>query len=259
MAKTRGNRGACRAALLSFLMMAGPAACGGAGEAPPAGPAPAGSGHGQADEGHQGHHAQPGQHAQHGEMPHRFERAEDWARLFDHPSRDAWQKPDEVVALIELSRGMTVVDVGAGTGYFISRLSRAVGARGSVIATDIETDMVRYMKERAEREKLANVTVLPAPVNDVGVPAGSADRILIVDVWHHIADRERYAARVARALKPDGAVVIVDFTMDTRRGPPPAHRLAPDKVMAELRAGGLTAELVTESLPDQYVVVGRRR
>jgi cyclopropane fatty-acyl-phospholipid synthase-like methyltransferase len=118
---------------------------------------------------------------------------------------------------------------------------------------------VRYMKDRAEREKLANVRVLAAPANDVGVPVSSADRILIVDVWHHIADRERYASRVASALKPDGAVVIVDFTMETRRGPPPRHRLSPDRVIAELAAGGLEAELVSETLPDQYVVIGRRR
>jgi ubiquinone/menaquinone biosynthesis C-methylase UbiE len=128
-----------------------------------------------------------------------------------------------------------------------------------VVATDIEEDMVRYMKERAAREKLTNVNVLTAPPDDVGVPAASADRILIVDVWHHIADRERYAARVARALKPGGAVLVVDFTLDTRRGPPARHRLAPDRVIAELTAGGLAAELAAESLPDQYVVIGRRR
>jgi predicted methyltransferase len=234
-----------------------------------------GGGDGAAGAAPQAAHAAPGHdpaaHAPHGQgghaggghagghMDHRFEKAEDWARLFDHPTRDAWQKPDEVVALVDLSPGMTVVDVGAGTGYFLSRLSRAVGSGGAVVATDIETDMVRYMKERATREQLANVQVVTAPADDVGVPAGTADRILIVDVWHHIADRERYAARVARALKPGGAVLVVDFTLETGRGPPPRHRLAPDRVIAELTAGGLAAELATESLPDQYVVIGRRR
>jgi predicted methyltransferase len=208
---------------------------------------------------HARHEPADGQgHQHHGEMPHRFERAEDWARYFDDPGREAWQKPDEVVALAELSPGMTVVDLGAGTGYFLSRLSRAVGPGGTVIATDIEPDMVRYMNERAAREQLANVRAIAAPADDVGVAAGSVDRVLIVDVWHHIADRERYAGRLAAALKPGGAVLVVDFTPDTRRGPPPEHRLAPDRVIAELKAGGLRAELATESLPDQYVVIGRR-
>ncbi|HEY8145164.1 MAG TPA: methyltransferase domain-containing protein, partial [Kofleriaceae bacterium] len=203
--------------------------------------------------------AAPGPHehaSAHGD--HRFEKAEDWARLFDDPSRAAWQKPDEVVTLLALSPGMTVVDIGAGTGYFLSRLSAAVGEKGRVIGTDIEPDMVRYMKERAGREKLGNVTAVLAPADDVGVAAGSADRALVVDVWHHVHKREQYAARLASALRPGGAVAIVDFTLESRRGPPRDHRLAPETVMAELRAAGFTTELASETLPDQYVVIGRR-
>jgi len=162
------------------------------------------------------------------------------------------------VTLLALEPGMTVVDIGAGTGYFMARLSRAVGDKGKVIATDIEPDMVRYMKERAVREKLGNVEAILAPADDVGVAAGSVDRVLVVDTWHHIHDREQYAAHLARALEPGGMVAIVDFTLESKRGPPPDHRLTPDTVMAELRAGGLTPELASESLPDQYVVLGRR-
>jgi len=246
------------AAALAAAVAAAPA-CGGTGDAPATASPHAAPGHDSAEHAHRGGGHGHGKGGHQGHMDHRFDRAEDWARLFDHPSRDAWQKPDEVVALVDLSPGMTVVDVGAGTGYFLSRLSAAVGPGGAVVATDIESDMVRYMKERAAREKLDNVQVVTAPVDDVGVPAASADRILIVDVWHHIADRERYAAKMARALKPGGAVLVVDFTMETRRGPSPSHRLPPDRVIAELTAGGLVAELATESLPDQYVVIGRRR
>ena len=253
MTPTRSLVSTAATALAALLASA--TACGGSSTDATASPQTAHAAPGHGAGGHAGHRA--GHHA--GPPEHSFERAEDWARLFDHPSREAWQKPDEVVALVDLSPGMSVVDVGAGTGYFMTRLSRAVGPRGSVVATDIEPDMVRYMKERAAREKLGNVQVVTAPVNDVGVPAASADRILIVNVWHHIADRERYAAKMARALKPGGAVLVVDFTMETRRGPSPSHRLPPDRVIAELTAGGLVAELATESLPDQYVVIGRRR
>jgi predicted methyltransferase len=114
------------------------------------------------------------------------------------------------------------------------------------------------MVERAGREKLANVTALQAPPDDVGVAPGTADRALVVDVWHHIHDRAAYAGKLARALRPGGLVAIVDFTLESPRGPPREHRLPPETVMAELRAGGFTAELATESLPDQYIVIGRR-
>ena len=82
--------------------------------------------------------------------------------------------------------------------------------------------------------------------------------MLIVNTWHHISDRHEYAKKVASGLAPDGEVYIVEFTLETERGPPKEHRLAPETVIAELASAGLTASLVAESLPDQYVVVARR-
>src|SRR5690348_4715148 len=76
---------------------------------------------------------------------HRFEHAEAWSKEFDDPARDAWQKPDRVVAAMQIMFGMVVADVGAGTGYFEPHLSRAVGAAGKVLALDVEPDMVRHL------------------------------------------------------------------------------------------------------------------
>ncbi|WP_438021126.1 methyltransferase domain-containing protein [Sorangium sp. So ce315] len=206
--------------------------------------------------GHAGHH---GGHA-HGEGPlvHRFERAEDWVAAFEGPERDAWQKPAEVIAAMRLAPGMRVADLGAGTGYFLPHLSRAVGPTGAVIGLDIERDMVRYMTERAARERLANVTARTVSPDDPGLDPGSVDRILVVNTWHHIPDRPAYAAKLKAALRPDGAVVVVDFTDTARHGPPKEHRIAAEAVAAELRAGGLSPQIVAEDLPDQYIVVGRR-
>jgi predicted methyltransferase len=117
--------------------------------------------------------------------------------------------------------------------------------------------MVRYMRERAAKAKLANVRAEVAKVDDPGLPAGSADRILIVNTWHHIANRPAYAAKLRAALKPGGVVAVVDFTMSSDRGPPKEHRILPEQVIEELKAGGFKAELLTEPLPDQYIVAGR--
>ena len=190
-------------------------------------------------------------------MPHRFEHADDWAKQFDDPSRDAWQQPDRVIAALALAPAMTVADVGAGTGYFSVRLARAV-PDGEVIATDIEPDMVRYLGERAAREHLANIQTVLATGDDPKLAPASVDRILVVDVWHHIADRKHYAAGLANALRPGGKVAIVDFTAAADRGPPKAMRLAPDAIIADLRDAGLTATLDPTQLPDQYIVIGSR-
>lgn len=189
---------------------------------------------------------------------HRFEDADHWAKVFDDPARDAWQKPDEVVSLMDIRSGMTVVDLGAGTGYFLSRLSRAVGPNGWVLALDVEPDMVRYMKERAQKESLPVRARLVAP-DDPGLESASVDRVLVVDTWHHLPERTAYAQKLARGLKPGGAVVVVDFTLDSEHGPPRRHRLAAEQVISELTSGGLDAKVVEESLPDQYVVVAMRR
>jgi ubiquinone/menaquinone biosynthesis C-methylase UbiE len=191
-------------------------------------------------------------------MPHRFEHAEQWAKVFDEPDRDAWQQPDRVVASLDLKPSMVVADVGAGTGYFTVRLARALPS-GQVIATDIEPDMVRYLTERAHREQLTNVQARLAAAFDPKLEPQSVDRILVVDVWHHISDRPRYAAGLARALRPGGRIAIVDFTRQATRGPPVHHRLAPETIVDELRAAGLDATLDPTQLPEQYIVVGVRR
>lgn len=189
---------------------------------------------------------------------HHFEHAEQWAEEFDDPSRDSWQKPEVVVAAMQIAPGMTVADIGAGTGYFEPHLSRAVGPNGKVLALDIEPDMVRYLRDRATRERLANVDARQVAPDDPGLPAASVDRVLIVDTWHHIANRTAYASRLVAALKPGGEVIVVDFRRDAHRGPPPEHRIAPEEVARELSAGGLAARVSDAALPEQYVVVATR-
>jgi SAM-dependent methyltransferase len=199
-------------------------------------------------------HAHGGGHAAH---HHDFSDVDRFARLFDDPERDAWQRPADVIAMLEIEPGMNVVDLGAGTGYFLRYLSEAAGAGGHVIALDTEPRMVAHMVERAEREQLANVEARVAAPDDPALEA--VDRILIVDTWHHLADRERYAAHLARALRPGGFVLVVDFDEASPHGPPPAMRLAAETIVRELEAGGLAAEIVQEALPYQYAVRGRAR
>jgi ubiquinone/menaquinone biosynthesis C-methylase UbiE len=192
-------------------------------------------------------------HAHH-QMHHRFEKADEWAPIFDDPKRDEWQRPDAVVAALALTPGMAVADIGAGTGYFEKRLATAVGDSGKVIAIDIEADMVRYLGERAKREGMANVEARLATPDDPKLAATSVDRILIVDTWHHIGDRVAYARKLATALRPGGAVFVVDFTLETAKGPPKQHRLAATQVIDELTQAGLKAAVVEAGLPDQYIV-----
>jgi hypothetical protein len=84
------------------------------------------------------------------------------------------------------------------------------------------------------------------------------DRILVVDTWHHIADRVVYARKLAAALRPGGFVLVVDFTLQSAKGPPKHHRLAPDAVAGELQQAGMKTSVVAAGLPDQYVIKAER-
>lgn len=202
---------------------------------------------------HHAHGAGPSHHHQHG-----FADAGAWATVFDDPARDAWQHPDDVLRAMDLTPAMTVADVGAGTGYFAVRLARAV-PEGKVIATDIEPDMVRYLNERAGREHLTNLRALPATHAASGLAAQSVDRIVIVHVWHHLADRVAYARDLSAALRPNGRLFIVDFSLTAQRGPPPNLRMAAETIIAELAAAGWTARVSPVALgPDQYIVEARK-
>jgi 2-polyprenyl-3-methyl-5-hydroxy-6-metoxy-1,4-benzoquinol methylase len=212
-------------------------ACGGGAQQKPAEP--------QHDHGgHAGHHG--------GGMHHRFDNADEWAKVFDDPTRDAWQEPDKVIAALELAPTMTVADVGAGTGYFAVRLAKHAK---EVIATDIEADMIRYMNERAKRENITNIRAVVTPPDDPQLP--QVDRVLVVDVWHHLGDRVAYSKKLAAALAPNGFVAVVDFKLDAKYGPPKKMRLAPEAIIADLAAAGLEAKLAVE-LTEQYIVIGRR-
>jgi ubiquinone/menaquinone biosynthesis C-methylase UbiE len=218
----------------------------------PAGAPPASAHEPSAHAGGQ-HHSGSHSH-QHG-MHKDFSDAEGFAKAFDDPERDAWQHPAELVELMRIEPGSVVADLGAGTGYFVGWLSRAVGAQGKVLALDVEPKMVEFLGKRAQQQGLGNVLPRLVPFDDPQLEPGSVSRVLIVNTWHHIDDRSRYAAKLAPALAAGGEIWVVDFTLESELGPPVRYRLSPEQVVAELQGGGLRAEVVTgEQLPRQYVV-----
>jgi cyclopropane fatty-acyl-phospholipid synthase-like methyltransferase len=186
-------------------------------------------------------------------MPHRFEDAEAWSKRFDSPERDAWQKPDDVVRALALPPDAAVVDLGAGTGYFAARLARALPG-GRVLGLDVEPNMVRFMTERAKREGLTNLVARETPKDRAGLE-GPVDLVLLVDTYHHLSDRPAYFRALRSSLTPRGRLAIVDFRLESERGPPKEHRLAPERVIAELAEAGFALSGRHEFLPDQYFLV----
>jgi predicted methyltransferase len=184
---------------------------------------------------------------------HSFEDANKWAQVFDDPKRDAWQKPHEVIQALALPPDAVVADIGAGTGYFAVRLAHMV-PKGRVFAVDTEPAMVKHLAERAKQNSLANLTAVAGKPDDPRLPE-KADLVLLVDVYHHVGERDRYFRKVAESLKPSGRVAIIDFRMDSPVGPPKSARIPPERVKAEMKKAGYALAQEHAFLPNQYFLV----
>jgi len=186
------------------------------------------------------------------------------ARLFppeslgqlEGPDRDAWQRPDQIMDALQIGDGSVVADLGAGGGWFTVRLARRVGPNGLVYAEDIQRQMIESIQRRVDREGLQNRVkmVLGTPV-DPKMPAGSLDAVLIVDAYHEMEQPVALLRNVAKALKPNAVIGIVNYRKDGGGpGPDMDERVDAEKVIADARAAGLELRKRENFLRYQYLL-----
>jgi ubiquinone/menaquinone biosynthesis C-methylase UbiE len=145
--------------------------------------------------------------------------AEDWIALLEAPARVAALKVDEIIGRLDLAPGQVVADLGAGTGVFTLPLAEAVGPKGRVYAVDIDPALVDYIRQKAEKRKVANVVPVLGKPGDPALPAADVDLAFMHDVLHHIEDRVGYLKQTVRYMKPGARMAFVE--MDPVKG---AHR-----------------------------------
>ena len=133
----------------------------------------------------------------------------DFLRLIGS-GRDGWQRPERVIEALELKPGDRVAEIGAGDGYWLSWLSRAVGPAGRVYAVEVEADKVAALRERVQRDGLANVEVVFGRYADPLLPDAGIDTAFTCLTYHHIEDREAYFARLRRDLAPDARLACFE-------------------------------------------------
>jgi len=179
--------------------------------------------------------------------------------LLDGPDRDQWQHPDQIMDALNIAEGSVVADVGAGSGWFTIRLARRVLPNGIVYAEDIQPQMIEVISRRLQRENLPNVRPVLGTAKNPRLPAG-LDAVLIVDVYHEMEDPVTLLENIARSLKPQGRIGVVDFNPGGGGpGPAPDERVDPQTVIDAAASAGLQLIKREAVPPFEFLLVFARR
>jgi cyclopropane fatty-acyl-phospholipid synthase-like methyltransferase len=177
----------------------------------------------------------------------------DW---LDRPEREQTEQPDKVLDMIGIQPGMTVADVGAGTGYFTTRIAKRVGPKGEVIATELQAEMLRILDRKVSEAGLTNVRLKRATEHQANLPERCCDVVLLVDVYHELTDPAGVMAGVRRALKETGRLVLVEYKgEDPSIAIKPEHKMTRAQILKELTALGFALVESREEMHDQRVVI----
>jgi putative heme-binding domain-containing protein len=167
-------------------------------------------------------------------------------------NRDSQERPELVLDNVRIVRGSTVVDLGAGAGYFTWRLAQRVGSEGRVIAVDIQQAMLDRVAAEVRRRALFNVQLVLGVETDPKLPAGSADLVLIANAYHEFSQPAAMMAAVRRSLKPNGRVVVLEYAEEKDEDPVAGiYTMSVLQLRGEIESAGFQLDRILDSLPMQ--------
>ena len=178
------------------------------------------------------------------------------AEWLERTEREFEEEPDKALDALGPLTGMTVADVGAGSGYFTVRLASRVGPKGRVYANDLQPEMLKMLDARLGRERIANVTLVHGAADDPKLPASSLDLVLMVDVYHEFSEPQKMLRGMRAALKPGGRLVLLEYRKEDPEVPIRLeHKMTVAEAKLELEAEGFRLAHVDERLPRQHILI----
>jgi ubiquinone/menaquinone biosynthesis C-methylase UbiE len=153
--------------------------------------------------------------------------------IFESPGREDRLQITRVMDILSIRTGKSVADIGAGSGWFTVRAAKRVGASGAVYAVDINPEAVRYISDRAGKEKLANVKAILSKPDDPLLPRDSVDAVLLLKTYHEVAHPVELLRNLRGALRAGAKVGIID-----RNGNGEDHGIGSDVVIREAKEAG---------------------
>ena len=182
------------------------------------------------------------------------------ASWLERPERAREERPDLVLAALELKPGMKVADIGAGSGYYSSRIAGRVGPDGVVYAVDVQPEMIDILRQQMKQLHIANVKPVLGTETDPRLPAGALDLAVMVDVYHELEYPYEMLAAIVKALKPGGRLVFVEFRGNDPSVPIKAlHTMTEAQVRKEAAVQPLEWVKTVSDLPWQHIIVFRKK
>ncbi len=171
------------------------------------------------------------------------------------------EDPDKLIKALGIKEGMTVADVGAGSGYHSFLIAPLVGAKGKVIASDIQQEMLDLITKKAKANKVTNVETVKGTTTDPKLPAGKVDLILMVDVYHEFEHPFEMVEKMVDALAPGGRLVFVEFRLEDDKVPIKlVHKMSERQVVKEMVPFPEMEHTKTfKDLPWQHAIIFTRK
>lgn len=183
--------------------------------------------------------------------------AADW---LERPNREEEEKSELMVESLKLKPGAVVADIGAGSGYFVGRLSTKVGNSGRVLAVDIQPEMLQLLTNKLAAQGITNVHPILGTITDPKLPPASVDLVLMVDVYHEFSHPYEMMQAISRSLKPGGRVAFVEFRGEDPKVPiKPVHKMTEAQVKKEMTVQPLEFVETIGTLPWQHIILFRKR
>jgi FkbM family methyltransferase len=181
------------------------------------------------------------------------------ASWLERAERAQEERPDLVLAALDIRPGMVIADIGAGTGYYARRMARRAGSKGMVYAVEAQPEMKALLEKHLARHLATNVKAILGTTTDPRLPEASVDLAVMVDVYHEFEFPYEMLAAIVRAVKPGGQVAFVEFRANDPAVPiKTLHTMTEEQVRREASAHPLEWVKTVRELPWQHVVVFRR-
>jgi ubiquinone/menaquinone biosynthesis C-methylase UbiE len=180
----------------------------------------------------------------------------DGADWLSRPEREEEEQPRLAIDALNIPKGATVADIGAGSGYMTALLARRVGPGGKVYANDIQVRMLDLLRRNIAQQKLTNVEPVLGTIDDPKLPADAIDLALMVDVYHEFSEPQKMLRGIRSALKADGRMALIEYRGEDPSIPiRPEHKMTVVQVRAEIEPEGFRFVKTIETLPRQHIIV----